>query len=150
MSNSVPLSDLTRGPAAKFEHLGDKYIGKIKSVTRQQQRDFDTGKGMVWDNGDPRLQLVITLDTADGDVVLYAKGGKFDAVEGEGATMEVAIVAAVQAAGAESIDPGAELAVAYTGRGKPIRTGAQGAKLFVAAYKVPQPNVAVADLFTNP
>jgi hypothetical protein len=149
MTESVSLSDLTRAPAAKFETVGDKHAGRIVAVKREQQRDFDSGKAMYWDNGDPRLQLVITLDTSAGEVTLYAKGGQFDAAEGEGASMEVAIVAAVRAAGADSIDPGADLAVAYTGRGKPSKPGAQGAKLYIAAYKPPKANVDVNDLFSQ-
>jgi hypothetical protein len=149
MSTSLPLSDLARGPAVKFEKIGDKVAGKILAVKREQQRDFDTGKPLVWDNGDPRLQTVIMLQTADGEQTLFAKGGKFEVAEGEGLAMENAIVAAVRAAGGSAIDPGAELAVAQTGYAKPQRAGMNPAKLFVAAYKpAAGPSVDVADLFS--
>ena len=149
MSESLPLSDLARGPAAKFENIGDKIAGRIVSVKREQQREFESGKPLVWDNGDPRLQTVIGLDTADGEVTVYAKGGKVgDIAEGEGMAMENAIVAAVRSAGADSIDPGAELAIQHTGIAKPTRAGLNGQKLYVAAYKPGAPgSVDVSDLF---
>ncbi len=150
MSDSLNLSELSRGPAAKFVDIGDKVTGKITSVKREAQRDFDSGAELTWSNGDPRLQTVIGLDTADGEVTIYAKGGKVNTIaEGEGLAMENAIVAAVKAAGASSIDPGAELAVAYTGTATPTKKGLNGMKLYVAQYKAAAPSsVSVDDLFS--
>lgn len=146
MSDSLNISELSRGPAVKFEAIGDTAVGTIISVKREQQRDFDTGVGLTWDNGDPRLQTVIGLDTADGEVTLYAKGGKVTVGSGEGLTLEAAIVAAVRKAGASSIDPGAKLAVKHTGMSKPPKAGLNPTRLFVAQYEAPtKGSVAIDD-----
>jgi hypothetical protein len=154
-SQSVPLSDLARGPAVKFDAIGDKVIGRIISARREQQRDFESGQPMTWANGDPRLQTVITLDTADGEQTLYARGGRYDVIaEGTGLSMEAAIVTAVSnAGGPRSIDPGAELVVQHTGLAKASKAGLNGAKLYTAAYRPPSPAEAeqakVSDLFND-
>ena len=155
MSNTgIPLSDLGGVPAARFEALGEKVAGRIVTVRREQQRDFESGQGMTWANGDPRMELRIVLATPDaGEVMLYARGGTYENIaEGQGLSMEAAIVKAVQdAGGPRSIDPGAELAVAHTGIAKPSKVGLNGAKLYLAQYKPPKAAaVNVDDLFDEP
>jgi hypothetical protein len=147
--NSLPLSDLMRGPAAKFVDIGDKVSGRIVAVRREQQRSFESNLPEVWANGDPKLQTVIVLETPDGEVTLYARGGKTTPAVGEGQALEVAIVAAVVAAKRNTIDPGAELAVQHTGLSKPAREGYKPTKLFKASYRPAVDNVAVDDLFTS-
>lgn len=150
MSNdSLRLSDISGGPAIKFEKLGDKVTGRIVRASRGQQKDFDTGAPMTWADGSPRLQTIIVLDVDGEERTLYARGGRYEAEEGEGQSMEVAILMAGRAAGVETIDVGGELAVAHTGLGKPPRVGALQSKLYTAAYKPPVRGVPVNDLFAS-
>jgi len=87
-------------------------------------------------------------DDDDGVRALYAKGGKnFEAAQGSGTSMEVAIAEAVRAAGETAIEEGAVLAVQYTGIAKPTTRGYQGANLFRAQYKAPVSSVQADDLF---
>lgn len=147
--SEIPLSELTRDPAIKFEKIGDKVSGRIIDARREQQRDFDTGAPMTWADGSPRLQTVITLEMDDGTRgTLYAKGGKFTPAEGDGWSMEMAIAQAVRDAGGSSIATGAELALAQTGYAEPTRRGLQPAKLFRAQYRAATPRVDVDDLFS--
>jgi hypothetical protein len=137
------------------ETIGEKIKGTIRTVDRRPQREFGTGKDLMWDDGRPRLLTYIELETElhdddedDGVRALYAKGGKnFEPAQGHGTSMEVAIAEAVKAAGSSSIDEGAMLAIEFTGIAKPTTRGYQGAKLFRAQYKPPVSSVSADDLF---
>ena len=125
--------------------MGDKVAGVIEAVEDRQQTDFD-GKLLEWDDGRPRMITVITLqtddregDNDDGKRSLWAKGGNFEPLEGEGKSMLSAIVDAVDNAGyprdAELV--GARLQVAFTGYGKPTRSGLSKPKLYLAKFDPP-------------
>ena len=144
------------GKAWSGEEIGDKIGGKIKLVERRQQRNFTTGEPEFWSDGNKKMLTYIELETAerdperdddDGVRALYAKGGNFEPANGNGQAMERAIVDAVKAAGATSLDEGAELQVAMTGLAKPTTRGYQPAKLYTAKYTAPKSSVAVDDLF---
>jgi hypothetical protein len=148
----LPISDLERGPSAKFEELGDKAAGVIVSVKRQQQTDLTTGELKFFPSGDKMMLTVITLERADGTTAtLYAKGGAYEAAKGSGKALETAIVEAVKAAGGTSIRRGDMLAVEHTGLSKK-KAGYSAAKLFTAEYRLAEPanaSVAVDSLFTD-
>lgn len=148
MSMSIPLSSLEGGaPAAKFENVGDKYVGIIESMVERQQTDIG-GKPLFFDSGDPRMQWVITIKPDGQDAVaFYCKGGKFAPSSGSGESLLNAIGTAVRNAGASSVDVGARLAVAFTGLGEP-KPGMSPPKLYTAQYEPKaQAAVAVEDLF---
>ena len=146
---SIPLSDLESSPSAKFEQLGDRYVGRIVAMIERQQTDIH-GNLLAFNDGTPRKQWVISIEQPSGDTVaLYAKGGKFKAATGSGASMLAAIGAAVREAGASAVDIGAELAVAYTGESE-AQPGKNPAKLYTAQYRpAPAVSVPVADLFST-
>lgn len=79
------------GVAAKFPVVGHVFEGTITGLRMQQQRDYDTGKPMFWDDGNKRMQLLVTLATDargtfdedgqpkevpndDGERIVYVKG----------------------------------------------------------------------------
>ena len=49
--------------SAKFDREGDKVVGTILDMQVKQQTDIKTGAPRTWDNGDPMMQLVVTLQT---------------------------------------------------------------------------------------
>lgn len=154
MSNDV--NDFLFQGGAKsfpFAEIGDIVRGTITSCEVRQQTDLENNKPLFWDDGSPRKQLVITLQTTlhdddddDGLRTIYAKGGRFEIAEGEGLSMRDAIADAVKAAGGKGINPGDELAVGYTGKGK-ARRGYQPAKLYSASFKQASKSVSAKDLF---
>jgi hypothetical protein len=149
MTNSIPLSDLESSAAAKFTDIGDKHAGRIVAIDHRQQTDPKTGQVKTFASGDPMMQWLISIEKADGDTVaLYAKGGKFTAAKGTGDSMANAISAAVRTAGANSLDVGGQLAVAYTGEGE-AKPGLNAPKLFTAQYQPPAPASVPVDLFTT-
>lgn len=152
MSQSIPLSAMESSPAAKFEAVGDKYVGKITGIDERAQTDFATGKPLFFESGAPKMQWVITILTAEGDTVaFYAKGGNFKVASGSGDSMVNAIGTAVRNAGANTLDVGAQLAIAHTGLGE-AKPGLNAPKLFTAQYAPPAPGakaVEVDDLFAQ-
>ena len=84
-------------------------------------------------------------------MAVWAKGGKYTPTRGTGESMISAIGAAVRAAGANSVEVGGKLAVAFTGEAD-VKPGMNPAKLFTAQYQAPvaQPTSApVDDLFSS-
>lgn len=69
--------------SAKFEKPGDTYVGQIIHKEARQQTSFTTGELLYFDNGEPRMQLVIAIQTQlrdpaieddDGVRAVYVKG----------------------------------------------------------------------------
>jgi hypothetical protein len=148
MTNSIPLSNLEPSPSAKFETIGDKHVGRITAMNERQQTNI-AGEALTFKDGSPRMQWVITIEKADGDVVsLYAKGGKYKVASGTGESMLSAIGTAVRTAGADAVDVGGELAVAFTGLGE-AKPGQSAPKLFQAEYRPPSASIPAADLFSK-
>ena len=144
------------GKAAKFEAIGDTVEGTISNVQVSQQTSMEDNTPLTWPDGSPRMQLVITLQTAakesdddDGVRKLYAKGGKYEVAEGTGSSMKDAVADAVKKAGAKSIDEGGTLKVGHTGMGKKTNRGFSAPKLYRATYEPPKASVAASDLWED-
>lgn len=152
MSDSIPLTELEGSGAASFQAFGDKYVGRITAIKQQQQTDPKNGQPKFFPSGDPMMLWIITIQPSDGDpVALWAKAGRFEAAKGTGQSMLAAIGTAVRDAGAQSLEVGAQLAVAFTGESEP-KPGMNPAKLFTAQYQAPKPEaqaVPVDDLFSS-
>jgi hypothetical protein len=114
--------------AAKFESHGDKVIGKVTEKELRQQTDFDTGKPLTWNDGSPRMQLVVTLQIAEpteedeGLRNLYVRG-----------QMTRAIRDALKDAKVKDLSTGHTVTVEYIGDDKPARKGVSGAKQYKAS-----------------
>ena len=132
---------------ARFETPGASVNGTIcRPPEKQQQREIDTGKPKLWDDGSPRWQIVVHLQTAsrdpeveddDGIRALYVRGNMLKAVR-----------EAVRKAGAR-LEVGGELAVIYTGDGERKTAGFNPPKLYSATY-IPAAQAAVADALSEP
>lgn len=142
------------GKAAKFENVGDFVEGTITDAQLTQQTSMEDNTPLTWQDGSPRMQLVVTLSTDlregeedDGARRIYAKGGTYEVAEGSGKSMKEAIAEAAKKAGAKTIVEGGVLKVAFTGLGKKTNRGYSAPKLFRAAYKLPVASVSTDDLF---
>lgn len=145
MSNLKDPDDLLMGGGIKsctFPEIGTTWKGEVLAKETQQQRDFTTGEPKFYDDGNPMLQVVITLQTDqrdgdddDGQRKLYVRG-----------QMLAAIKKAVLDAGAKTVEIGGTLAVQYTGDGEPPKRGMNPPKQYTAAYKPPVAAVAPGDL----
>lgn len=140
--------------AFQFTNMGDTVRGEIVSMTKRQQTSLDDNKPLYWDNGDPRMMLVIILetenrdandDTDDGFRSIYVRGGNYVAAKGEGSDMRKAIFDAVKKSGAGKIEDGGTLTVQYSGESVAKR-GFSAAKLYKASYKAPVSSVDLDEL----
>jgi hypothetical protein len=129
--------------SAKFETVGDTIRGEIVQAEVRQQTDPE-GTPKTWSNGDPVMQLVITLQTEDregddddGERRIYAKGGNYEAASGKGTSMLVAIREAIKKANATKLEVGGTLVVAHSGLGKKTQAAYSAPKLYVAKYEPP-------------
>lgn len=133
MSNTNDTSDFFGGgiPSVKFAAHGDAVAGKVTEKERRQQTDYDTGKVLFWEDGSPRLQLVVTLavnePTEDDEGLrnLYVRGN-----------MQRAVRDALRGAKVKDLAIGYWLTVEYVGDDKPARKGISGAKQYKATVEV--------------
>jgi hypothetical protein len=129
------------GRGAKFEKHGDRVWGVIMDSQMRQQIDLDTGKPAVWDDGNPKMQLVVTLlteqqddDDDDGLRKVYIRG-----------QMQKSIAEAVRKVGAKGLRDGGKLIIEYTGDAAPTRKGFSGAKQYFAKYAPPVQEVVAPE-----
>jgi hypothetical protein len=143
----MDANDLLMGgglAAAKFPTIGTTISGRIvRKPEARQQTDIETGEPLTFANGDPRMQIVVSLATADrdpakadddGERALYIKGNMLNAVRD-----------AVRRAGAKGLEVGGTLTVVYTGDGEKKNRAFNAPKLYAAEY-VPPTNAAVDNL----
>lgn len=132
------------GKAAKFpDRMYGTTVGGIilGEPEKRQQTDFDTGKPLTWDDGNPRWQVVITLQTDErdpsdvddrGERKVYARG-----------QMLMAIRDACKAANApKGIATGGRLTITYL-RDEPNSKGRGNDRKVYSASYMPPGNVAM-------
>jgi hypothetical protein len=111
----------------------------VAPPSTSQRTNFQTKAPEFWPDGQPKMQIVVKLQTAErdpsnpadsGQRSLFIKGGVHSAVS-----------AALAAAGAPGLRVGAELYVRWVGE----KASAQGspAKVYEAVYRLPDPNAPV-------
>jgi hypothetical protein len=124
----------SRVPAAKFPTLGDSVGGPITEEPQlKQQTDFESHDPLVWDDGSPRMQLVITVQTDrrddqddDGRRRIFVKRQMRDAVN-----------RALRTAGVKDLAVGGVLTITYSGDGEPADKGLAAPKIYEATYIPP-------------
>ncbi|MFE5630634.1 hypothetical protein [Streptomyces sp. NPDC056543] len=144
-------------PTAKFPTPGTTLTGRItQKPTVEQQRDIKTGDAKFWSDGNPMMQLVVTVQTElrdptidedDGRRRLFVKG-----------VMKNAIADAVRLAGAKGLEVGGTLAVTYTHDGVAKQVGMSAPKQYTATYTpaaqaalhTPDPGTAASQQYTPP
>lgn len=129
------------GKSAKFDAVGVQVSGTIAQPPQvRQQTHMETGAPLTWDNGDPRMQLVVQLQTteradADDDGIrnLYVKGSK----DPSSKSLHAAVAGAVAGSGAKGLEVGGTLSVTYVGDGVSKTRGFNPPKQYEATYVPP-------------
>lgn len=121
--------------SAKFEKEGEFVTGLVVNVDQRQRTDFRTGALLEWPDGNPRMQLLIMLDTElqededdDGKRTVYVPIPS---------AIQAAIRDAVAKSGERGIGVGGKLRVTYTSTDEPKKRGENGAKRYSAQYRAP-------------
>lgn len=132
--------------------LGSVVGGIITEMEVKQQTDIMDGSPKTWDNGDPQMQLIITIQTDgiaitdddDGKRRFYVKGSKTSGSK----SMHDAVASALKASGVKAIEIGGHLKVKFTGT-EPAKTrNLSDSKLWAAKY-VPPVIAQVDDFFED-
>ena len=157
MSNYDPDKFLssTGSPSAfdKNDPVGTTVTGTIaEKPVVAQQTDIQTGKPLEWDNGDPKLQLIVTLQTSlrtsdddDGLRRVYVKGSTKSGCR----SLHDAVATAVKESGAKGLEVGGTLAVTFIGTEPSQTKGFNDRKLYSATYVPPAAVEANAFLGTS-
>lgn len=150
MGNYDDLDDLFSGggsPAIKFKNIGDSIAGTITALEVREQKDFDSGEVLTWEDGSPRKELVITVATIlrdasieddDGSRRIFAKGNMFTAVRDS-----------IRKAKAKKPEVGGRITVTYSADGEAKKKGYNPPKLYTAIYEPPT-GVQMESMFAEP
>jgi len=135
---TMDIDQLLGGPGApnafpEGTPVGTKISGRITNASTRRQTTM-AGEPLFWGDGSPRMELIVTLATPDGDRRLFAKGNMLRAIKG-----------AVKASGAKLLIDGT-LEVTRTGKDEPKNPGFKGAWTYEASYVPPAPGIDVKDL----
>ena len=117
----------------KHDGIGVRRGGKIvERPELRQQTDFKSGDPLFWPDGNPRMQLVVTVQTELRDPTNPDDDGKRrHFIKGN---LQKAVREAVQAAGAKGLEVGGSLFVTRTGQEAPKQRGEDGAWIYAAEY----------------
>lgn len=133
----------TGSKGLKFPTIGTTHTGTITSEPRErQQTEYGTGKPAVWPSGEPKMQILVDLQTEekddpddDGERTLYVSSN----------SMKHAIGKAIRDAGAKDLEVGGTLTVTYTGNDPQSKNPQNPKKLYQATYVRPASPFAQAD-----
>ena len=135
MTDTPDVNDFIMGGGAKtasFPTVGATIEGTITDQKMQQETAYLTNEPLTWDDGNPRMQPVFTLDTDDRDDAeddgvrkLYCNWRQ-----------KAAIRDAVKEAGADRLEIGGKLTVQYYADGD-AEKGLNPPKLYRAKYEPP-------------
>jgi len=130
-------------PSASFLAVGAAVTGVIcEPPTVQQQRDFTTGEPKAWDDGNPMLQLVVTLQTDEFDAKIEDDDGRRRVYLKN--NMKRSVADAVRKSKGKELEVGARLTITYLGDGEATKRGMNPPKLYAADYE-PKANVFLAE-----
>jgi hypothetical protein len=120
-------------PTAKFPTPGASVGGRItEKPTVEQQRDISTGDKKFWSDGNPMMQLVVTVQTTERDPQIEEDDGRRRLfVKGQ---MKNAIADAVRGAGCRGLEVGGTLTVTYSHDGTASQRGFNPPKQYTAQY----------------
>lgn len=136
----------------KFTNPGDTHTGTITEVgDARQATEFGSNEPAFWDREKirPKMQVAITLDTAERDPQDANDTGKrtlWVVEDGRSGSILAAIRHAVAQAGAGTIDIGGQLTVTFSGFDPNSKNPANPRKVYTAAYVPPAP---AGGMFTN-
>jgi len=122
--------------SASFEKFGDVISGEIIRTEMRQQTKFGSGEPLTWDDGKPRMQIVVVLQTPDQDDEQDdGTRGVYIKVPSQ---MLRAVREAVRTARADGLEEGGILSIKYVSEEKPSKKGFNPQKVYEAHYRAPR------------
>lgn len=136
----------------KFTNPGDTHTGTITEVSdARQATEYGSNEPAFWDREKtrPKMQVVVTLDTAERDPQDANDTGKrtlWVVEDGRSGSILSAIRQAVAQVNAGTIDIGGQLTVTFSGFDPNSKNPANPRKVYTASYVPPAP---AGGMFTN-
>jgi uncharacterized protein with beta-barrel porin domain len=131
-------------PSISFKDakVGDAYTGTITALETAQVRNYESGDPEFWEDGNPKLQIVVTLATTygdgaedDGERKVYLFGQKLQAAK-----------AALKEAGLTKLEIGSTFTITYSGTKPSSNKKYNDVKLYTIAIVKGTSNPAVDTL----
>jgi hypothetical protein len=123
-------------PAFKFEQPGATVKGRIVSINERQQFKIGGTEPATWEDGNPKMQYVITLATDVRSHEIEDDDGHRRIFAPKPSAILRAILDAREAAGrGVRLEAGGVLAVRFTGLGEPKKKGFSPPKQYKAKYE---------------
>jgi hypothetical protein len=102
-------------PWAKWPTKGDVVTGTVvEGPTLRQSRDYDTGLPATFPSGDPKMEIVVIIQTAERSADYEDDDGRRQVVMKRNKNLHSAVRAAVKASGAKGLEEGGALAITLT------------------------------------
>lgn len=122
--------------SASFENFGDFVQGEIIRTEMRQQTKFGSGEPLTWEDGKPRMQIVVVLQTPDQDDEQdEGVRGVYIKVPSQ---MLRAVREAVRGARSEGLEEGGILSIKYVSEEKAAKKGFHPQKIYEATYRAPK------------
>lgn len=134
-------------PSISFKDakVGDAYTGTITALETAQVRNYESGEPEFWEDGNPKLQIVVTLATTygdgaedDGERKVYLFGQKLQAAK-----------AALKEAGMQKLELGTQFTITYSGTKPSSNKKYNDVKLYTIALVKGTSNPAVDTLLAQ-
>jgi len=124
----------TGRPWAKWANIGDTVSGTvIEEPDTRQARDYESGEKMVWPNGEPKLEVIVPIQTGQTDPDILNDNGERLVVLPVGSPRFRAVQSALKQAGSRGLYPGDKIAIRYVEDGP--RSGKKNPpKIYGATY----------------
>jgi hypothetical protein len=126
-----PFAEPDRYPSVSWKGAppGATITGTVIDIPRDvQARDIDGGKLLTWDDGNPKWNVVISLDINGDKRSLWAL---------KPSALFAALKEAIKSSQAGFMEVGGTLSVTYTGDKPPDKPGKNPARQFTATYRSP-------------
>lgn len=129
--------------SASFEKVGDFLSGTIVRRQMKQQTEYGSNEPLFWDEGKPKMQIVVIVQTPDQDD--EDDNGERGVYIKLPSQMAQAVREAVAAAGADGLMDGGVLTLKYTGNRKSPKNPKFTQKVYEAAYRPPAFSTPIPD-----
>lgn len=132
----------------KGDPIGTVVRGSVVKIDTGQVRDFETQQPAFWPDGNPKLQLIVSVQTDQRDPSIEDDDGVRRLFAPKPGAMLSAISTALRKADAK-LDVGGTLAVKYDSDKPNERRGLNPQKQYVAQYVPPVGNADADDLLAT-
>lgn len=135
------LKESSGGSISAFSRttpVGTSVSGPVVSVAVRQATDPVSGKPSTWDDGNPKEQVLVTLQTNLRDPSVEDDDGARTVYIKWWGVQRQALIQALRNANADDIETGGHFSATYTGDGpQPDNRSLSPAKLYTFVYRAP-------------